>query len=140
MKDRTPFPVDVISLRAKDRTPDRNSVIVSLTTPLSAEQLYSVPVSCLFDLIADLQKLSGATHSPLPTVSEGPPPAATTQTKDLNQVKVIGPKKWMLKSGLPNHPFVVMIMDPQTENQAGYALTASAAVKWLSVLPNMPIL
>lgn len=33
----------------------------------------------------------------------------------------------MLRSGLPDHPLVVMVFDPQTEAQAGYALTATAA-------------
>jgi hypothetical protein len=37
------------------------------------------------------------------------------------------PKKWMLRSGLPDHPLVVMVFDPQTEKQSGYGLTATAA-------------
>jgi hypothetical protein len=33
----------------------------------------------------------------------------------------------MLRSGLPDHPFVLMVFDPQTETQAGFALTVESA-------------
>ena len=33
----------------------------------------------------------------------------------------------MLRSGLPDHPLVVLVFDPQTEKQSGYGLTAGAA-------------
>lgn len=119
-------PIDVTALRAKDYTSDGKNIIISLGTRSSTEQTLSVPVECLYDLIADLQKLnSKKSVDPLqqPMGSSARPLPA----KDLNQVKVTVPKKWMLRSGLPNYPLVIMIMDPQTEAQAGYGLTATAA-------------
>ena len=119
-------PVDVAALRAKDYSFDGKNVIISLRPRFSPEQTFSVPVECLFELIADLQKLNSAKNASAakPTrepVTE-PQPAS-----DLNQLQVKIPKKWQLRSGLPNHPLVIVILDPQTEAQAGYALTASAA-------------
>src|SRR5262245_4731956 len=36
-------------------------------------------------------------------------------------------KKWMLRTGLPDHPLVCMRLYPQTALQAGFALTEKAA-------------
>jgi hypothetical protein len=126
MKPSKTPPINVIALRANDCTPDGNNIIISLITRYSAEREYSVPVECLYDLIADLQKLKfpeGAT----PINARGQPVTAPQQAKDLSQIKVTVPKKWMMRSGLPNHPLVVMVFDPQTESQTGYALPETAA-------------
>jgi dTDP-4-dehydrorhamnose 3,5-epimerase len=37
------------------------------------------------------------------------------------------PKRWMLRTALPGRPLVIMVFDPQTELQAGFALTEKAA-------------
>ena len=47
--------------------------------------------------------------------------------KDLTRLNVTVPKKWMLRSGLPDHPLVILVFDPLTEKQSGYGLTAGAA-------------
>ena len=119
-------PIEVAAVRATDYNLDGKNVIISMTPRFSAEQTFSVPVECLYELIADLQKLNSAKGA------SAAKPAAAPITKpqpanELNQVKVTVPKKWMLRSGLPQHPLVVVILDPQTEVQTGYALTASAA-------------
>jgi hypothetical protein len=125
MRQDNAIPIDVAALRAKDYSSDSKNIIISLTTRFSTEHTFSVPVECVYELIADLQKLNSA---------KGPTPVKTAEQSvtrppatDLNRINVTVPKKWMLKSALPNHPLVIMIMDPQTETQAGYALTASAA-------------
>jgi hypothetical protein len=131
MKQNETPPIDVIALRAIDRTPDGKKIIVSMITQYSTERAYSVPVECLYDLIADLQKLNSA-EGVTPTKSPDQPIAAPQQAKDLSRINVTVPKKWMLGSGLPNHSMVVMIFNPQTETQAGYALTATSARRWRS--------
>jgi hypothetical protein len=52
---------------------------------------------------------------------------ASAGVKDVTHLNVTVPKKWMLRSGLPDHPLVVIIFDPQTEKQSGYGLSATAA-------------
>jgi hypothetical protein len=131
MEQSKTLPVNLIAMRADKYAPDGKSLIISMTTKYSAERTYSVPVECLYELIADLQKLKRPTAAvPIEAPSQ-PAPAAVdtvpTAAADLNQVNVIVPKKWMLRSGLPNHPLIVMIFDPQTKTQAGYALTVTAA-------------
>jgi hypothetical protein len=126
MKQSKTPPVDVIALRANDRTPDGKNIIISLITRDSTEAAYAVPVGCLYDLVADLQKLKSPQGVP-PTKPPEHPIAAPQQARDLSQINVTIPKKFILRSGLPDHPMVVMIFEPQTETQAGYALTATAA-------------
>lgn len=125
MSQSKQLPIDVIALRAINRTPDRENIIISLTTRFSTEQTYSVPIECLKQLITDLQKLNSAEGV---TPTKPPEPiVAPQQAKDQSQVNVTVPKKWMVGSGLPNHPLVVMIFNPQTETQVGYALTTTSA-------------
>src|SRR5512141_2242817 len=95
MNQNKALPIDVTSLRAKDYTPDGKKVIISLTTRLSTEHAYSVPVDCLYDLIADLQKLNSAKGINPNKQLEDP---ISRPKPDLNRVNVTVPKKWMLRS------------------------------------------
>jgi len=132
------FPIDVAALRAKEYSPDGKNVIISLRQRFSAEQIFSVPLECLYELITDLQKLNAAKGASAagpaaepaaePAAKPAAEPAAKPQpASDPNQVTVTVPKKWQLRSGLPAHPLVIVILDPQTEAQTGYALTPPAA-------------
>jgi len=130
--------INVIDIRAHEYTPDGKGIIVSLATKYSPERRdYSVPVECLYNLISDLRTLKppsdGAApadeplqQAPAPSQASGQPILAPG-AKDLTRLNVTVPKKWMLRSGLPDHPLVVMVFDPQTEKQSGYGLTAAAA-------------
>ena len=131
-------PINVIDIRAHEYTPDGKGIIVSLATKYSPERRdYSVPVECLYNLISDLRTLkppsNGAAPADEPSQQDAAPSQASGQTtsspgaKDLTRLNVTVPKKWMLRSGLPDHPLVVMVFDPQTEKQSGYGLTAGAA-------------
>jgi hypothetical protein len=126
MNQSKQIPIDITALRANDRTRNGKSIIISLKTRYLSEQTYSVPVECLYELIADLQRLNSSKGT-APTKPLDQPTSAPQQAKDLGRIHVTVPKKWMLKSGLPDHPIVVMVFDPQTESQAGYALSAAAA-------------
>ena len=133
-------PINVIDIRAHEYSLDGKNIIISLATKYSAERrTYAVPVECLHDLISDLRTLKQtfdeATAEPAdePSQQAPAPSQASGQTtsspeaKDLTRLNVTVPKKWMLRSGLPDHPLVVMVFDPMTEKQSGYGLTASAA-------------
>ena len=53
------LPVSVVALRAENYSVADDSIVISLRTKYStAERIYSVPVECLQDLIADLRRLS----------------------------------------------------------------------------------
>jgi hypothetical protein len=124
------LPIDVTDIRAERYSPDGNNIIVSLAIKYSAERrTYSLPVASLYGFITDLQKLQSAKRTePVETSAPGSEAAAQpAQAKDQNRIKITVPKKWMMRSGLPDHPFVIMVFDPQTETQAGFALSAASA-------------
>ena len=150
-------PISAIDFRADDYSADGKNIIISLATKYAAERRsYSVPVECLYDFIADLQKLKSSRDTPVShdaaatdasntasTEASNHAVIAPTSGKDLNRVNVIVPKRWMLRSGLPDRPLVIMVFDPQTETQAGYALTETAAremavglIKYADTLAN----
>ena len=132
-QSKTP-PIRAIDLKADNYSPDGKNIIISFATKYVAERLlYSVPVECLNEFIADLEKLKPPTGSTSINASHQPAAAQKPQ-KELNRITVTVPKRWMLRSGLPDHPLVVMVFDPQTEAQAGYALTATAAREMASGL------
>jgi hypothetical protein len=55
---KTP-PVNVVALRAEEYSDEeKKSVVITLTTKYSgAQRRYSVPLTCLYDLMTDLQRL-----------------------------------------------------------------------------------
>src|SRR5262245_50164951 len=129
-------PIAATDLRAERYSPDGKTIVVSLATKYSAERRsYSLPVTCLYGFIADLQKLqsTGASQpTPPADASAAPPPAsepdkAPAAAKDLNRINIRVPKRWMLRPGLPEHPLVYLVFDPQTEGQTGYGLSAKSA-------------
>jgi hypothetical protein len=131
-------PINVIDIRAHEYSRDGKNIIISLATKYSAERrTYAVPIECLHDLISDLRTLKQtsdeATAEPADEPQAPAPSQASGQTisspeaKDLTRLNVTVPKKWMLRSGLPDHPLVVLVFDPLTQKQSGYGLTAGAA-------------
>jgi hypothetical protein len=128
------LPIDAIDLRADDYLPN-GKIIVSLGTEHSPQrQTYSLPVTALFGLTADLQRLRSAAPVELPAPPRQPqttPPSGPRETpavaRDQNKINITIPKRWIMRSGLPEHPLVYLLFDPQTERQAGYALAAATA-------------
>lgn len=81
MKQEDPAPVSIVALRADAYSPDRTSVIISLTTKFStAERKYAVPLVCLHDLIVDLQRLNA--ESEASTAEPVPEPTVTPAVAD----------------------------------------------------------
>ena len=136
--------INVIDIRAHEYTPDGKGIIVSLATKYSAERRdYSVPVECLYDLISDLRTLkqpsNGAAAAPADEPSQQAPlhrrraarQPSSPEAKDLTRLNVTVPKKWMLRSGLPDHPLVVMVFDPHdARSSQGMGLLQRLPVKW----------
>ena len=128
------LPIDAIDLRADGYSPD-GKIIVSLGTKHSPQrQTYSLPVTALFGLTADLQRLQSGAPAKLPAPPGQPettPPSEATKApavaKDQNRINITVPKRWMMRSGLPERPLIYVVFDPQTERQAGYALAAASA-------------
>jgi hypothetical protein len=134
-QSKAPLVSDVVAMRATEYSADGRNVVISLTTKYTSERLFSVPVTCLRDFIADLEKLKSPTASSSATADKQSgksakpievPGGVAAQPAE-NQVKVTVPKKWMLASGLPNHPLVILILDPQTKTQAGFGFSDGAA-------------
>ena len=135
MKPSSPLVSDVVSMRVREYSANGNNVIISLTTKYSTERIFSVPLSCLSELISDLEnlKLRGAAPAVAPETRSDVGAKRTNLPGDTaakpagNQVNVTIPKKWMLASGLPHHPLVILILDPQTKTQAGFGFSDGAA-------------
>lgn len=64
----------------------------------------------------------------------GPPAAAAQKPANGNPITVRTPKRWVLGNGLPSHPLVVFVVDPQTDQQAGYAFDIKAAREMAAAL------
>jgi len=138
MKQSKPLVTDVVSMRASEYSADGKNVTIALTTKYSSERLFSVPLTCLQELITDLETLKssaaqsgakgekGEKRAGKEPAAQGAIRAVPSGTKSTD-VKVTVPKKWMLASGLPQHPLVILILDPQTDTQAGFGFTDRAA-------------
>ena len=96
-----------------DQGATENEVTVIMKPKYTEARTYSLPRECLDQMIADITVM-------------GIVPQSKPADK-LNQTTVRAPKKWMIGSGLPKHKVVLLIFDPQTEAQSGFALSAEAA-------------
>ena len=126
MTQRKTPTIDVVTLRAENYSPDGNNVFIPLKTKHATEMTLSVPIACLHELIADLQKLQPLAET-ASIATSNQTDVASKAAEDLNRINITVPKKWMLRSALPDRPLIVMVFDPQTAAQAGYALTVTAA-------------
>ena len=124
------YPIEALDFRAENYSPDGTRIIVSFATRYSTERrTYSLPVACLQDFVADLQKLQRPGEPP--ATSDAPATlsnaADATAEKDSKRIQIRVPKKWMLRPGPADRPLVILVFDPQTAVQAGYALPEKAA-------------
>jgi hypothetical protein len=123
-------PLKLTVMRADERSDD-GDVILTLATKYGGERTYSAPVAFFNSLISDLQKLQLIATAPAKPAMAVTPGIAATPAQNLNKVAIRAPKKWMVRwmvgSGLPRQPMVLVIIDPQTEEQAGYAFDAESA-------------
>ncbi len=123
-------PIKLTGIRIEQR-PDGGIALI-ISTKYAGETVYALPAELVQDLISDLERVrpsapsrpSSAAASEASAKPAAQPSKPSTPT---TQIGVRAPKKWMLGNGLPNHPMVVFIVDPQTDQQAGYAFDAKAA-------------
>ena len=101
------------SIRITASSPDSLEVTVTMKPKYTEARTYLMPREAVQDLMDDLQLLATGEA----TKPSGPP----------HQLAVKTPQKWMVGSGLPKHPVVLLIFDAQTDAQGGYALSADAA-------------
>ena len=128
MTERKTIPIDVTDFRAESYSPDGKNIIVSLATKYSAERrTYSLPLASFDSFITDLQNLRSGKRPVETSAAVSAAVAQPAPAKDLNLINITVPKNWAMRSGLPDHPFVIMVFNPQTEAQAGFALTAASA-------------
>jgi hypothetical protein len=140
MKPTTPLVSEVTSLRATEYSPDGQKVTVALTTRYVGERFYSVPVNCLSEFIADLDRLkpTGAASQAATAVKAqadtqpgadigSSAPEQDAAPANPNEIKINVPKKWMIASALPQRPLVILVFDPQTKAQTGFGLGGQAA-------------
>jgi hypothetical protein len=129
-------PINVVSLKA-ERQPG-GGVVLTISTRYGGDTTYVIAADTLQPLISELLTANGVG----PSVADS---AAATNSKKFAkksdgsnsgsaragdarvQIPVRAPKRWVLGNGLPNHPVVVFVVDPETEQQAGYAFDSKAA-------------
>src|SRR5512132_3273948 len=112
MTERKAMPIDATDFRAESYSPDGKNIIVSLATKYSAERrTYSLPVASLSSFITDLQSLQSGKRPVETSAAVSAAVAQPAPAKDLNQINITVPKKWAMRSGLPDHPFVIMVFN-----------------------------
>jgi len=137
-------PVDIVSMRAIGYSADGKSLVLAFKSTYPPDRSYSVPIECMKAFIADLQRLgsSPGTAPTVPMEKTAERPVATnngssnaskgpgTSEKPVqapNQVAARAPRRWMLGTGLPQHPVVLLVFDPQAPEQAAYVIAEEGA-------------
>jgi hypothetical protein len=139
-------PIDIVSMRAIGYSADGKSLVLAFKSTYPPDRSYSVPIECMKTFIADLQRL-GSSSGTAPTVpmektaerpvaanngSSKAPKGLETSEKPVqtpNQVAARAPRSWMLGTGLPQHPVVLLVFDPKAPEQAAYVIGEDGARK-----------
>jgi hypothetical protein len=130
----------ILGVKAYAVSDDGAEVKVTFTTKHIGDMIIAMPANCVGDLMLALNQAKTAISGKqlkTATPSKQASPAALPSSpqaamplkggRDLNQVTIVAPKKFMVTADLKIHDVVVLIFDQQTESQAGYALNAEAA-------------
>ena len=141
-------PIDVVSMRAVGYAADGKNLLLAFKSKYSPERNYSVPIECMKDFIADLTRLGSSAAPAGPSVKAAASPAAANSAPVAvngqaahakpvqipTQVAARTPRRWMLGTGLPQHPAVLLVFDPQAPERAAYVLAEDGARKLSSAL------
>ena len=121
------------------RSADGNEVTFSIATKYVGEMIFTMPASGLDDLRAALDRLTGAVKPVLENdgalTKVGAPPNAgapaigSSVSGGARKTKGVlhTPKKWVLGAETTKHKIVALIFDPQSDREAGFALSPQAA-------------
>ena len=96
------------AIKAHAVSDDGSHVALAFMTGEGGELSVMMPASCLEELIAGLHRAKATLRN--------------KQSKNREQITVTIPKKWMVAADSNRREAVVLIFDPETESQIGYAL------------------
>jgi predicted regulator of Ras-like GTPase activity (Roadblock/LC7/MglB family) len=94
---------------------DGAHVAVAFKTKDDGELSVMMPADCLDALIAGLNRAKTTVRN--------------KRAKNLEQVSVTMPKAWMVTADVQARGVVLLVFDPKTEAQVGYALDAESSKK-----------
>src|SRR5262245_11460897 len=96
------------NLKAHAVSDDGGHVAIAFETRDGGELSIMIPAECLEVLIAGLNRVKVTVRN--------------KQSKNVDQISVSTPKTWMVTSDVNVRGVVLLIFDPKTESQVGYAL------------------
>jgi hypothetical protein len=103
----------VIGVKDHSVSDDGAEVTVTFTSKFIGDIDLTMPADCLDDLISALTKAKNAVRA--------------RNAKTPQQVRVTTPKKFMVTADVSVRGIVILIFDPTTVDQCGFALDAKAA-------------
>jgi hypothetical protein len=122
--------INVIGIRA-ERRPD-GGLVLTIGTRYAGETSYFLSNEVMQPLVSELSP--AGQDAPSSALSESKAnnlepslPSPANESDQAGKIAVRTPKRWVLGNGLPNRAVVVLVVDPHTEQQAGYAFDAKAA-------------
>src|SRR5262245_30865343 len=103
------------SIKAHAVSDDGNHVALAFAKRDGGELSVMIPADCLEELIAGLYRAKTAVRN--------------KQSKNADQISVAVPKTWMITADVNVRGVVLLVFDPKTESQVGYALDPEASKK-----------
>ena len=103
------------AVKAHAVSDDGGQVAVAFATKDGGELSVLMPADCLDAIISALNRAKSAVRN--------------KQATSANQISVTTPKTWLVTADLEVHGLVLLIFDPKTETQIGYALDAESSKK-----------
>ena len=105
----------VSAVKDQSVSDDGLQATVKFTTKYVGDLDVTMPVTCVDELIATLQKIKSSIELKDP--------------KTATQLKVTVPKTWLVTADLKQRGVVILAFDHQAETRVGYALAPDAAKK-----------
>ena len=103
------------AVKAHAVSDDGGQVAVAFGTKDGGELSVLMPADCLDAVISALNRAKSA--------------ARNKQATSASQINVTKPKTWLVTADLEVHGIVLLVFDPKTETQMGYALDAESSKK-----------
>ena len=108
------------AIKAHAVSEDGSHVAIAFATKEGGDFSAMMPASSLDVLISALNRAKSAIRS--------------KKAEESNRISVTVPKTWMVTADLKESGVVLVIFDPKTETQAGYALDPEASKKMAAAL------
>ena len=108
------------AVKAHAVSDDGSHAAVAFATKEGEDFSVMMPADCLDALISVLKKVQSVAQS--------------KKAKESDKLDLTVPKSWMVAADLNTHGVVVVIFDPESDTQAGYALDAETSKKMAASL------